>query len=72
MDLLRTFYNDIHTRETFKEFQLNLLRQMAVDRVFDKEDIAGIHEAKQIIEDSFSRLEEMYGAKEKKEPDSPR
>lgn len=61
MDLLRQFYNDIHTREAVKEFMIANLRETAVEKVFNKGAVAGIYEAKKAIDKSFDKLDELYG-----------
>jgi hypothetical protein len=60
MDILQQFYNDTATREAVKAFMVDTLREMAVERVFDKKAVAGIYEGKKAIEKSFDRLEELY------------
>lgn len=72
MDILKTFYNDVHTREAVKEFLLSNLKEEAVERVFDKKAIAGLYEASKCIEKTFSKLEELYGEKPQLIQDSPR
>lgn len=72
MNPLVAFYSDEVTRDAFKEFQLELLREMAAERVFAKQTVAGIYEAQRIITKSFERLEELYGVKDKPEPQSSR
>lgn len=72
MDLLKRFYDDPQTREAFKEFQLKLIQEMAVDRVLNKKAVAGVYEANKIIEQSFDKLGEIYGIIKESIKDSPR
>lgn len=60
MDLLRTFYNDIHTREAVKAFLTEQLQNIAVERTFERKDVSGIADAMELINSSFEKLDEMY------------
>lgn len=72
MELLKHFYEDEHTREAFKAFQIQVLHEMAVDKVFDKKAIAGMYEAKKVVERSFEKLEETFAPEKKQIPVDPR
>jgi len=63
MEILKRFYEDVHTREAFKEFQTNLLKELAIDVIFNKKDVSGFHEANNLVVKSFERLEELYKPK---------
>lgn len=66
MNPLKNFHSDVHTREAVHAFMLEFLREKAVDKVFSKQAIAGVYEAKKIIDEAFNKLEEMFA--EKKAP----
>ena len=72
MDLLRQFYLNEHEREAVKEFMIQVLKERAVDKVFNKKAIAGVYEARQTIDDVFNKLEEMYQPKITPEPEDKR
>lgn len=58
---LRQFYNNENEREAVKEFLIQTLKEMAVERVFDKKAVAGIYEGKKAIEKAFDDLQIKYG-----------
>jgi len=66
-NILRQFYNSETQREVVKGFLIDNLKQMAIERTFDNKDVIGIAEAKECIDNSFDKLEELYRAK----PDIP-
>lgn len=65
MEILAGFYRNEAEREAVKAFLIECLKEMAVGRVFDKQTVAGIYDARKIIDLAFQRLEELYGVKEK-------
>jgi hypothetical protein len=64
-DYLRLFYEQEHTRDAVKAYMLALLDERALKDVYDGQDVAGYKEARKTVEKLFSRLEELYGAKDK-------
>lgn len=65
MNPLQEFYRNVGQREAFKAFQLECLKEMAVERAFDKAgDCIGIAEGKECVDRTFQRLEERFGKKE--------
>ena len=64
-DLLKLFYDNQPTRDAFKEFQLEVLNDMALDSVFKQrgENAQAIAEAKTLVEKSFKRLADEYQEK---------
>lgn len=60
MNPLLTFYKDSAMREAVKSFMISELEGMAIDRTFNKEDVVGIAEAKELIDKTFSKLKEIY------------
>jgi hypothetical protein len=59
-------------KEAVKQFQLECLRELAIERVFSKKDIIGISEAQEVISSSFDKLDEIYGKIVKNKPESSR
>lgn len=57
---LNQFQNDNNTREAVKEFLLKQLDLYALDAVYNKEDTAGIADAKNAIIKAFSELHNLY------------
>ncbi len=60
MNPLVVFYRDETMRNTVKEFMVAQLEQMAIDRTFNKEDITGIAEARELVDKTFSKLKDLY------------
>jgi hypothetical protein len=69
---LHTFYNNENERETVKAFMIETLKEIAIERAFNGEDIKGIPDAKNLVEVMFSKLEEVYGQKKNTITHSPR
>jgi hypothetical protein len=59
--ILKQFYENENGREAVKQFMIEQLREMAVERVFDKKAIAGIYETRKLIDKMFDKLAEQYG-----------
>ena len=72
MDLLRQFYLNEHEREAVKEFMIQVLKERAVDKVFNKKAIAGVYEARELIDEMFNKLEELYAPKVTPQPEEKR
>ncbi len=60
-NFLNQFHNDEHTREAVKAFFLEQLDKLALEKVYEGKDTAGIKNAKETIERSFIELKELYG-----------
>lgn len=60
MDKLNHLYNDKATLELFKEFFVGVLEEETIKRVFAKEDVTGIAEARKLIDKVYARLDEIY------------
>lgn len=58
--VLKQFYETEAMRETVKAFLITQLEDLAIQRVFDKQTVAGIYEARKVIDSSFSKLEELF------------
>lgn len=59
--LLKQFYEQEGLRETVRAFMQEQLKQLAVERVMDKQSVAGIYEANKVIDKTFAALDELYG-----------
>jgi proline dehydrogenase len=65
MDLLGNFYRDSATRETLREFMLQTLGDIAIEKTFNGQNVGGIKEAKELVDRIFDKLEDAYGKIEK-------
>jgi hypothetical protein len=71
MDRLHILYQDTATLDEFKNLFLDVLAQETVERAFNREDIGGIADAKELLEKVFERLDELYKPKKvRKQPSS--
>ncbi len=61
MNKLREFVQDKQTKADVLEFFIDYINQFALDKVFKKEDVTGLADAKKIIMDGFEQLETTYG-----------
>ncbi len=61
MDSLLLFYRNPSEREAVKAFMIETLAQMAVDKAFNREDVNGIADARDLIDKTFQKLGEKYG-----------
>ena len=58
--ILKIFYDNEPEREAVKEFLILCLKEMAIQKTFDGEDITGIKDAHDNIIKSFDKLAELY------------
>jgi hypothetical protein len=58
---LKVFYDNDVQREAVKEFMIECLKELAVERVLNRKDVASIADAKDVVEHTFTRLREIYG-----------
>ena len=72
MNPLIQFQQDEHTRDAVREFFIQQLGEMAIARVFEREDVSGIADAKETIDKAFSKLQDLYEPKKKPLIDSSR
>lgn len=69
MKSLQEFYNDKETKENVKNYLISFLEEEALRKVFAKEDVSGIADARDCIEKAFYNLEVLFDQKPKaKEP----
>jgi len=59
--LLNRFYNDEHTRENVLQFLYAFIDAEAVRRVYAKEDVSAVADARTLIELAFSSMQDLYG-----------
>ncbi len=62
---LKAFYDNEIQREAVKDFIVKQLHVMAVQKVMKREDTSGLADAKDVVEQTFIRLDEIYGNKPK-------
>ena len=68
MKSLQQFYNDKDTKENVYNYLIDYLEKEAVKRVFEREDVSAIADAKEVIDKAFDNLEVLFNKKaEKKE-----
>jgi len=68
MKSLREFYNDHDTRDNVHNYLVEYLEQEAIKKVFAKEDVSAVAEAKEMIDKAFENLSVIFEPKvEKKE-----
>jgi len=72
MNPLKQLQENTVMREAVKAFMLDTLKELAVERVFAQKSIDGIYEAQEVVENTFNRLQELYGEKKKNIPESSR
>lgn len=69
MKSLQEFYNDKETKENVKNYLISFLEEEALRKVFAKEDVSGIADARDCIGKAFYNLEVLFDQKPKaKEP----
>jgi len=59
--ILQQFYAVEAMRVTLEEFMIDTLKQMAVEKTFEGENVTGIKEARELVTKMFDRLDELYG-----------
>lgn len=60
MKSLLEFYNDKETSKNVHNYLTEFLKDQAIKKVFDKEDVSGVAQAKEIIDAAFENLEVMF------------
>ena len=65
MELLNSFYNSPVKNEV-KEYLNTFIENYTIKKVFSKEDVSGIAEAKQIIDQCFIEMGKEFGEKPSK------
>jgi len=66
MKELRDFYNDVTTRENVKAYLTDFLKEEAIRKVFAKEDVSAVSEAKELIDRAWENMEYIFQPTPKK------
>jgi len=72
MNLLKQFYTNKAEREEVKDFLMNTLAEITVEKAFAGEDVKGVKEAVEAIDEAFNKLEVEYGEKIEHKPQDSR
>lgn len=64
MKSLQEFYNDKDTKDNVQAYLVDFLEKEAVRKVFDKEDVSAVAEAKEMIDKAFDNMDLMFQKKE--------
>lgn len=59
--ILKQFYDNESGREAVKQFMIEVLGEMAIEKAFEGIPTDGIQEARACVEKSFDKLAELYG-----------
>lgn len=70
-DILKQFYLDTNTKDSVKEFILVYLKDKAVEMTFSGEDTKHIKLAREVLDEAWNKLEQVYGKKEEKKKENP-
>lgn len=65
MNPLQQFQNDKFTRDEVINFIHNFIDNQALTKLYKKEDVSAVAEARELIDSAFSELENQYGIKNK-------
>ena len=57
---LRRFHEDKHMLEAVKAFFQESLDTITIERVYNKEDVSGIADAKEAIDNAFTEIAEKF------------
>lgn len=71
MNLIQQFFKDEHTREAVKGFLLEYLHTKAGDMAFQGDDTKYIKQAKDVVEEAWNKLEQLYGEKKEGKKENP-
>ena len=63
MTSLQQFYNDTDMKENVYNYLIEEMEREAIRRVFNKEDVSAIADAKEVIEKAFYNLEVLFNKK---------
>lgn len=63
MNILHQFYLQQEMREAVKEFIINHLKELTINKAFAGESTDGISEAKNALQNAFKQLDDTYGVK---------
>jgi hypothetical protein len=71
MELLKRFYTDEHTRNAVEEFVIQHLREKSAELAFNGESTEHIKLAKDVINEAWNKLAQIYGKVEDKPIHNP-
>lgn len=63
MKSLQTFYQDTDTKDNVHTYLVEYLEKEAVRRVFEREDVSAVADAKEIINQAFENMETLFSPK---------
>jgi len=63
MKSLQRFYNDKDTKDNVHNYLIDYLEKEAIRRVFDREDVSAVADAKEVIDKAFDNLEVLFDPK---------
>lgn len=66
MKNLLEFYKDKETSENVYNYLIDFLEKETIRRVFNKEDVSAISDAKDIIDEAWDNMDVMFESKGKK------
>lgn len=58
--LLRQFNGDVHTKEAVIEYLTDFIAAEGVRRIFRREDVSAVADAKDLIDKAFEALKDQY------------
>lgn len=63
MKSLIEFYNDKDTKNNVHEYLISYLKEEGIRKLFEKEDVSAVAEAKEMIDKAFENMELMFEKK---------
>jgi hypothetical protein len=60
---LLNFYNDKETKEEVQNYLIDFLEHEAIKKVFAKEDVSAVSEAKEMIDKAFENMDLLFQSK---------
>lgn len=60
---LQEFYQDTTTRDNVHSYLIDFLKEEAVRKIFDKEDVSAVAEAKEMIDKAFENMDVIFSPK---------
>jgi hypothetical protein len=70
MKSLQEFYNDKETAANVKKWLHQICEEEVLKKVFNREDVSGFADARDIIDIAFEKMDEMFAPKPKKNTDN--
>jgi hypothetical protein len=66
MASLQEFYQDVETRKNVQAYLIQVLTDLAVEKVFNREDTSAVAEAKEAVDKAFENMAELFTTKPEK------